>query len=382
MISSVVSLVLAMQTAAPFPGALSLYDYVQVPEPDAAAEEVFRRLEPTSNPCAVWRARLPGGEIALLVHLCHEEDDEGEPLDWWLYVVSAGARPKRLWRLALGSSFNCRPGNGTLRVRTDVLPGEGVLEVGWGCASVEGDGIFPRVALWRWRGHKLEQIFTVPSSLGGDSNMDGMDWGSWWVPRKLGAGPPAIETIWSYSFLADGNALWGGERRFTYRFDGARFRPAAGAILWTEASTWLPRSRVAEYFPPQAIDGRMDTAWCAAGGTAFPSLSLDLLEPTILEALTIVPGYAKSTAAFLDNARIARIRVELDRSSWSCSGEPAPPPFEADLSDSMEPQRVVLPRGSGKVCRVKITVLGVRPGRRHQDVCMSEVGVIPVGPRR
>jgi hypothetical protein len=380
LISPMVSLVLALQTAGPVPGALSVYDYVQVPEPDAAAERMFRRLEPISTPCAVWRARLPGGEVALLVHLCHEEDDDREAPDWWLYVVTAGARPKRLGRLALGSDYVCNPGNGTLRVRRDVLPGEGVLEVGWGCASVEGDGVFPRVALWRWRAPKLEQIFTVPGSVGGDSNMDGMDWSSWWLPGKPGAGPPAIETIWSYSFLAEGNQLWGGERRFTYRFDGARFRPAPGAILWTEASAWLPPSRVAEYFPPQAIDGRMNTAWCAPGGTELPSLSLDLLEPTTLEALTIVPGYAKSETVFRDNARVARIRVQLERSS--CSGEPAPPPFEAELSDSMEPQRVAVPRGSGKVCGVKITVLSVRPGRRYQDVCVAEAGVIPARPSR
>jgi hypothetical protein len=240
-----------------------------------------------------------------------------------------------------------------------------VLEVSRGEVS-EGDGTVAYTELWRWHEHRLDRIF----ALGQGDNFDSAEFGTLrmhWAPAPpvSNGAPPALEVTWNETCCEEAPAQWGSEHHLRYKFDGSRFRPPAGA-LFLSADDWLPPSRVARYEPSMAVDGRNETAWCAAKnpGAAGP-LRLHLLEPRRIRALRIVPGYAKSQTAFLDNARVARLHIRAD----------ADPSVDVDLDDRMEAQRILLPRQSGKVTVVDIWILGVRPGRSYQDVCISEIAV-------
>lgn len=369
-----------LSLGAPPPGATSDYNVVDPPMVSAEDEDLTAWIEPGAQACGVWRAALGGKRSAVLAAFCFEAAGAVEPAvaRWTLSVVRTKDSPKRLARVVLAARDEPLSGcgaRGLLRVRRDVLAGEPVLEVGWGCRS-EGDGMFPGVELWRVGPKGLTRLFRMPSSTGADPY--GTAYGVSWRPAPPRRGAPHIEVTWSYhSELSsgDGEPAWSGEQRLLHRFDGSEFRPPADALLLASAyaSAWLPPSPVADYAPPRAFDDRNETAWCTDAAQK-PWLSVQLAAPTRLGALRIVPGYAKSEAVFRDNARIARIRVEAGAAGETRAS------FEAELADELRPQEIVVPSGTGAIDWIRVTVLEIRTGRRFQDVCISDLRVVPRAP--
>ncbi len=359
------------------PAELSDGDVPMSQDVSAEDEGMVSSLEPKGKPCAVWRSAVGAGQIAVLAGFCSELEASGasSPAQWILYVASDGSPPKRLARVVLGPyEFGWCGIRGSLRIREDVLPDERVLEVGWGCRS-EGDGVYPSVELWRWNTQGLRRLFRMPSSSGADP--DGPTWGVWWRPAPANAGSPRLEVIWRYSFSLGGEPVAAGEQRVRYRFDGSTFRPPPGTLLQASswASSWLPRSRVADYAPARAFDEHRATAWCAEAKKGL-SLSGTLAEPARLAALEILPGYAKSEAVFGDNARVSRVRVE----AFLEGGKKVS--LEASLADRMALQRIAIPSRAEPIARIQVTVLDTRRGRKSQDVCISDLRVVPEGEAR
>lgn len=365
---------LALGAPAPAPApATSDADVVEPPEVRAEDEALAAALEPGARACGVWRAALGRGRTAVLAASCvgPEPGLAPAPSRWTLSVVRASDPARRLARAVLSSRDEPLAGcgaRGLLRVRGDVLGGEPVLEVGWGCRS-EGDGMFPALELWRLGPKGLRRIFRMPSSTG--TAPDGTAYGVSWRPAPAQGGAPSLEVSWAYHSSAGGEPAWSGAQRLPYRFDGAAFRPPAGALVLASAyaSAWLPPSSVAEYAPPLAFDGRAETAWCTRAAQR-PWLSIQLAAPTRLRALRILPGYGKSEASFLDNARVARVLVDVGDGLRSAS-------FPAELADARRPQEVPIRMFTGEIAWIRVTALEVRPGRRSQDVCLSELQVVP-----
>ena len=365
-----IPLLLALGTRSP--GERSDQDVPVPQDVSAADEELVSSLEPSERPCAVWRAGLDAGRLVVLAAFCSDFDSvrASSPTRWTLYVASDGSPRTRLARVALGVDDVTGCGiRGSLRVREDVLPDERVIDIGWGCRS-EGDGVYPSVELWRWSAQGLQRLFVMPSSSGADP--DGPSWGVWWRPAPTNGGSPQLEVVWRYSFSVGGEPVSGGEQRVDYRFNGSTFRPPPGTLLQASswASSWLPRARVADYAPARAFDEHRATAWCA-GAKRGLSLSGALAEPTRLTALEILPGYAKSEGVFGDNARVSRVRVDAFLEGGKKVSR------EASVADRMTLQRIAIPSRAEPIARIQVTVLDIRRGRKSQDVCISDLRVVP-----
>ncbi len=296
----------------------------------------------------------------MLVARCTSPRPVG-PARWFLYLTDESHR-RPAAKADLGSILpHPASVDGSLRVVEGVLPGEPVLEV-LRQESGEGDGGVQRTELWRWSVSNLERILELEGGWGGGPGNTGVSWR--WGPLKAEEGVARIEVVLGMGFSDDPVPPKDsyGELRVIYRFDGTRFRAPTGQPRSADSSTWLPPSQVADYLPLRAIDGRLETAWCIDGKSlgAWPSIIISPSDPDPVIGVKLVAGYAKSERSFLDNARVARIRIRGGDSK----------PIETDLADTMEPQ--VVPYRA-KTDRVQITILKVRPGRRSSDICISEI---------
>jgi len=156
---------------------------------------------------------------------------------------------------------------------------------------------------------------------------------------------------------------WSARTTGTYVV-GERFVIVPHALAVASASSELPPSNAGDYRPERANDGEPKTAWCegAPGPGVSQSLTLSFDPPMAVTAVTILPGYGKSPAVFQANARPRRVRIEAGTA----------PALERELRDAFEPQRlelVAIPPAAS----VKLTVLSVWPGRRFEDLCISEI---------
>lgn len=136
------------------------------------------------------------------------------------------------------------------------------------------------------------------------------------------------------------------------------------------SSSHLKPSRVATYSAGNAEmfdPSNRKLAWCEGGrGPGIGEwLELSVIGGgAIVKTLTIANGYQKSKTAFYSNARLKKIRIEMD------SG------FRADtvLDDSFGDQVIKFANWQD-ITKVRVTILSVYPGQKYQDTCLTSFGI-------
>jgi hypothetical protein len=119
-----------------------------------------------------------------------------------------------------------------------------------------------------------------------------------------------------------------------------------------------------DYTPDNAVDGDIRTAWVEgvpglAGGAR---LGFRLPHRVVLDRIRIVNGYAKSTAALLDNAAARTVLIRTDGMKGV---------FRRTLSRDSRPQSVRAAFGPTR--RVTIEIVSAYPGDRFDDLAISEI---------
>lgn len=147
------------------------------------------------------------------------------------------------------------------------------------------------------------------------------------------------------------------------------------------SSTLAPQGKH-RYDAVLAVDGRNETAWCAARGGEPPWIEVTAAPgagPQPFRWVAVFPGYARDLASFQRNNRVIRMRVS------TCA---APEDgvvvdlYDQDGPDQMQERRDVffrpywldVPRGFTGC--VRLTIVEVVRGR-DDDTCLSEVVVLP-----
>jgi hypothetical protein len=117
----------------------------------------------------------------------------------------------------------------------------------------------------------------------------------------------------------------------------------------------------ANAYGPENLNGDSPGAWCegAPGTGQGEYIRITFGNTVTFRTLMIGNGYAKSKTAFFNNARARTVRIE--------TGDGLS--FAAELKDNDALQNIRLPR----VVRsnsVRLTVVDVYGGDKHQDMCM------------
>lgn len=150
-------------------------------------------------------------------------------------------------------------------------------------------------------------------------------------------------------------------------------------------SSSLPPSGRYHYGKEAMRDGDLRTAWVegAKGPGLGETITLDF-KGSYLTELALLNGYLADETFYYANARIKKVRVELEL------GEGAEPnekkeQFEVTLPDrpykDFNPRFpfaaadwvVQHPSGAGFIDRVKLTILEVYPGRKYEDAAVTEI---------
>lgn len=151
-------------------------------------------------------------------------------------------------------------------------------------------------------------------------------------------------------------------------------------------------------FPPASVlDEDAATAWCegAAGDGVGQALTFSFPAKVTLGAVALLPYYGKSAATARNNARVAQLEVRLDGKAFTatlpdvahrercvrgpCGDETCDEAVGGDEVCFDAKQRVE--DGEGLLLRfppaaaqtVTLTVRGVHPGEKYEDLCVSSV---------
>lgn len=136
------------------------------------------------------------------------------------------------------------------------------------------------------------------------------------------------------------------------------------------ASSFYPPDRGGSYEPSAAVDGRVDTPWVegASGAGRGAWLMLSFKRPVQVTAVTIDPGYDRSSHLFYANNRLKRAVLVFS------SGEQV----QIDLADRTGMQTISLARAPGgpiTTTFVKLVIEDVYQGRLYDDTCVGEIQV-------
>lgn len=143
---------------------------------------------------------------------------------------------------------------------------------------------------------------------------------------------------------------------------GVTGKPTASAT-----ETLAPQGGIS-YAAKNVLDGKLSTCWAYdAAKTPGAELGIQLSEPSVLRGLSIVPGYAKSDAAYRNNRRAERIEVRLSDGTV----------LTRDINDMLDIgfdcRVLVLFEGIHEVDSLVIRVLSTYPGEKYDDMCISEI---------
>jgi hypothetical protein len=122
--------------------------------------------------------------------------------------------------------------------------------------------------------------------------------------------------------------------------------------------------------PEQAFDGDPATAW--AEGVPGPGkgewIEVEFDRPVEIEAIEMATGFDHVTDPgedlFPENARFKKVRVETSEGD----------PYEQDVPDGQRSLRIEL--GGRKTTRLRIVAADVVPGKKWQDLSLSEATVL------
>lgn len=140
----------------------------------------------------------------------------------------------------------------------------------------------------------------------------------------------------------------------------------AGGTDTLTASSFLPESRVSNYFPSNAHDKYLQTAWVEGkegyGIGEEIHIAFELGARLAWTHIIVYNGYCKSEKAWNDNSRVKRALLLVD-------GEPL---AEIRLQDTYKGQRFSLGSFPGKSV-LTLRILEVYPGDKYADTAISEI---------
>ncbi|HEX4301974.1 MAG TPA: TIR domain-containing protein [Rhizomicrobium sp.] len=121
------------------------------------------------------------------------------------------------------------------------------------------------------------------------------------------------------------------------------------------------------YGPQNLFDGNPATAWCegVAGPGDGQEIVLEFSAPTVVGAITVVNGYAKSDATFANNNSVHTLTAIWPDGTTSA----------LELADSKASQTVSTGRDA-LVKRVRFRIDSVNGGSKWPDSCISELRVV------
>jgi hypothetical protein len=115
-------------------------------------------------------------------------------------------------------------------------------------------------------------------------------------------------------------------------------------------------------YGPEPLNGTTDGgAWCegAAGPGAGQSVTFHQRPANVVGKVTITNGYARTAQSFRDNGRVKHARIETNGGTRK----------EIVLKDQRAPQAISF--SPSRVSWIRLTIIDVYPGARHQDTCIS-----------
>ncbi len=116
-------------------------------------------------------------------------------------------------------------------------------------------------------------------------------------------------------------------------------------------------------YGPDHLNGASDGAWCegAPGAGQGESVTFHQKPANMIGTVMVINGYAKTERTFRDNGRVKRVRIETSGGDRR----------DVTLQDHRRPQAIKLK--PARVAWIRLTIVDVYPGARHQDTCISMV---------
>jgi len=149
----------------------------------------------------------------------------------------------------------------------------------------------------------------------------------------------------------------------------------SGKNFTATASSTLKAESGLSYGPENLRDNDWSNAWVegVAGDGIGESVTLTIKNPQNATRLYIYNGYRKDRQTFLANNRVKSIAVSLNGAV----------PFTAELKDEWrDASAIYIPRDTGPLKMVKLTIQSVYPGTSYHDTCLSSVEVeVPLSKR-
>ncbi|RMG11358.1 MAG: hypothetical protein D6729_18090 [Deltaproteobacteria bacterium] len=164
----------------------------------------------------------------------------------------------------------------------------------------------------------------------------------------------------------------------------------AGVPARLTVSSVLPSKPPGRYGPAKLLDGKLSTAWVEGdpGPGKGATLSVRFESPVAIDGIAFVPGYQKNDAVFLGNAfPIAlgvkmgsrKLTLQVPATEESASDAAGDPICRISAPARKIPWRVLLLAKPVKTTTLTLWVEDVYPGRRWEDLPISELRVIPAG---
>jgi len=184
-----------------------------------------------------------------------------------------------------------------------------------------------------------------------------------------------LRSLPSLVAIVDSRRLLAARELATWNARARRYPVSVSAI----ASSELRPQGGVRYSASRVADGDPSTAWCEGvpGPGAGESIELRFgrgSPPCQLQGISVVPGYAKNAGTFLGHGRVSRLRLA------PCGGGPGTN-HQLERTDDPALAAVLLPPpgvdvwSTGTFC-IRLTILDVLPGTRHEDTCIAEMAPV------
>jgi hypothetical protein len=114
-------------------------------------------------------------------------------------------------------------------------------------------------------------------------------------------------------------------------------------------------------YGPEHLNGTTDGAWCegAPGPGVGQTVTFHQKPDNVVGSVMITNGYVKTEKAWGDNGRVKRARIET-------SGG-----YRKEVTLKDEPLAQEIKFSPSRVSWIRLTILDVYPGARHQDTCIT-----------
>jgi hypothetical protein len=145
----------------------------------------------------------------------------------------------------------------------------------------------------------------------------------------------------------------------------ARAIVPAHAITVRASKTLRAQGRV-DYDAANTLDGSPRTAWGASNNGKGVSITYKFDDAYAVTTMRLVNGYAKSSSTFSANARLKTVRVTTAKGTRTVR-----------LKDTSRRQSIPIPAGATR--SVRLTIVGVYPGRALRNAMLSEAEFFTAG---